>query len=250
MKHRNKSGFTLIELLVVIAIIAILAAILFPVFAKAREKARATSSLSNMKQLGLAFIQYAQDFDGFVPQAYDSDGTLWMNRITPYVSGSKTVPWETGFGMDFMRCPSAAKFNASDAGTYFTYGVNYPFVFSYPSAGAGMPPCAQLDNVPANVYIAVDATWYNIQHPLAGWWFFTGEDYDKDGIADYSPIGSGPFNQYINGIAPRHNDGANAVFGDGHAKWVKKNVFLTPPPSSDPYNADWWKNSIWGFTSY
>ncbi len=63
----QKKGFTLIELLVVIAIIAILAAILFPVFARAREKARASSCLSNMKQIGLAVLQYAQDYDENFP---------------------------------------------------------------------------------------------------------------------------------------------------------------------------------------
>src|SRR5579862_1224391 len=61
--HRTKNGFTLIELLVVIAIIAILAAILFPVFAQAREKARQAMCISNQKQLGLAFLQYEQDYD-------------------------------------------------------------------------------------------------------------------------------------------------------------------------------------------
>jgi prepilin-type N-terminal cleavage/methylation domain-containing protein len=67
MHHRCQKGFTLIELLVVIAIIAILAAILFPVFAQAREKARATACLSNMKQAGLALQMYAQDYDETMP---------------------------------------------------------------------------------------------------------------------------------------------------------------------------------------
>ena len=66
--HLKRRGFTLIELLVVIAIIAILAAILFPVFAKAREKARQTSCLSNLKQIGLATLQYVQDYGGRMPQ--------------------------------------------------------------------------------------------------------------------------------------------------------------------------------------
>ena len=73
MKNNSRrTGFTLIELLVVIAIIAILAAILFPVFAKVREKARQTACLSNMKQLGLAFVQYSQDYDEMNP-----DGVSW-----------------------------------------------------------------------------------------------------------------------------------------------------------------------------
>src|SRR5687767_16034754 len=71
MKRQSlKRGFTLIELLVVIAIIAIIAAILFPVFARARENARRSACSSNMKQLGLAVIQYAQDYDEIMPPAY------------------------------------------------------------------------------------------------------------------------------------------------------------------------------------
>lgn len=83
----RKSGFTLIELLVVIAIIAILAAILFPVFAQAREKARELTSLSNEKQLGLAFVQYLQDYDQTYPltELYEFNGGSWCNEILPYI---------------------------------------------------------------------------------------------------------------------------------------------------------------------
>src|SRR5476651_2537282 len=79
-----RRGFTLIELLVVIAIIAILAAILFPVFAQAREKARQISCLSNMNQLGLAFMQYLQDYDEHFPGSYYY-GQGWAEEIYPYV---------------------------------------------------------------------------------------------------------------------------------------------------------------------
>src|SRR5450755_2936949 len=91
---KNRTGFTLIELLVVIAIIAILAAILFPVFAQAREKARQTSCASNMKQLGLAFTQYVQDNDETMPAGAkspfyldcgDGSGAGWAGNVYPYV---------------------------------------------------------------------------------------------------------------------------------------------------------------------
>src|SRR5579883_1480681 len=84
---RNRSnGFTLIELLVVIAIIAILAAILFPVFAKAREKARQASCQSNEKQIGLAILQYVQDFDEHFPVGFSTDnGIGWAGTVQNYV---------------------------------------------------------------------------------------------------------------------------------------------------------------------
>src|SRR5688500_9569866 len=91
----KKRGFTLIELLVVIAIIAILAAILFPVFARARENARRTSCLSNVKQIGLGIMQYVQDNDEMYPMALNyysaasGDEVAWMTMVEPYVKSSQ-----------------------------------------------------------------------------------------------------------------------------------------------------------------
>ena len=97
MFRSRKTGFTLIELLVVIAIIAILAAILFPVFAKARGKARQASCLSNMKQLGLGIMEYAQDYDETYPMSYyynnNTDAsagyTHWSGLVVPYVKSQQ-----------------------------------------------------------------------------------------------------------------------------------------------------------------
>lgn len=100
-KRSGSVGFTLIELLVVIAIIAILAAILFPVFAKAREKARQSTCISNLKQLGLAFSQYIEDNNELYPPLYNpgvTPNTFWASEIFPYVKsgGVYACPDDTG----------------------------------------------------------------------------------------------------------------------------------------------------------
>jgi len=129
--HRSNSrgqtskAFTLIELLVVIAIIAILAAILFPVFAQAREKARTASCMSNCKQLGLAFLMYVQDYDehmpfgGWRPASSDPDGNGtwdWQNTTMPYVKNAQVY-----------YCPSSTDFPiASEEASRPTVGMLTP----------------------------------------------------------------------------------------------------------------------------
>src|SRR3982750_4482024 len=85
---QSRKGFTLIELLVVIAIIAILAAILFPVFAKAREKARQISCASNERQLGLGFMQYTQDYDECLPTTHWGTPVGWAGQLYPYIKSA------------------------------------------------------------------------------------------------------------------------------------------------------------------
>ncbi|NLO04248.1 MAG: DUF1559 domain-containing protein [candidate division WS1 bacterium] len=119
-----RRGFTLIELLVVIAIIAILAAILFPVFARAREKARQTSCLNNMKQLGTAALMYAQDYDEVwhLYRSYVTGSDAWPHHIVPYIMNDQ-----------IMKCPSRP--NQSN----FAYGVNYNHLRQWPLAKVTHP---------------------------------------------------------------------------------------------------------------
>jgi len=138
MKFSTKSkAFTLIELLVVIAIIAILAAILFPVFATAREKARQASCTSNLKQLGVAFVQYTQDYDEMVPCGATlvdwcgtNTGQGWANQIYPYVKS-------TGV----FACPDdlvpSANITPGGLSTTVSYAVNINLAFGISPVAVG-----------------------------------------------------------------------------------------------------------------
>lgn len=108
MKSSSRNyGFTLIELLVVIAIIAILSAILFPVFAKAREKARQTACASNLKQIGLAFTQYVQDYDETYPYAsFDNYNVYWDQVISTYIKAGNGAWTGGGYTGGIWQCPS------------------------------------------------------------------------------------------------------------------------------------------------
>jgi prepilin-type N-terminal cleavage/methylation domain-containing protein/prepilin-type processing-associated H-X9-DG protein len=198
--HTARRGFTLIELLVVIAIIAILAAILFPVFARAREKARQTSCLSNMKQLGLALSMYVTDYDQRLPAwradhaaafpypdpTYNQNRGPWYVTIFPYVKN-----------IQVYDCPSTA-FKWNGRWTHaFDYGYNRRISRGH---------IGEMTH-PAETLAFVDA-WADPDYGSGG-----GKGWD---VVQYYPGSSS-----IGYIDPRHNEGANMAFCDGHAKWSR-----------------------------
>ena len=141
--HLSSRGFTLIELLVVIAIIAILAAILFPVFAKAREKARQITCASNLKQIGLGLLQYVQDYDELMPRAGGAvtypDGVQympWSTFITPYIkngAGTSSVAQ----GGNVFKCPSNPSTSTAFAGEAGAYQYSCDYVTNFNQSFGG-----------------------------------------------------------------------------------------------------------------
>ncbi len=209
-----RKGFTLIELLVVIAIIAILAAILFPVFARAREKARQTSCLSNTKQLGLGIMMYVQDYDERCPSVYD-DGLgypagriIWADKIFPYVKNRQ-----------IFLCPSSERSIAPIPGFWpdTLQGTSYQMPMTHVMReGPSNPPKIGTFEAPAETAIILESNnaWY--QHYCA-----------RHGIWR---SGQGPTTTYAGKTVimgtlgeityPYHNGGCNVAFADGHSKWM------------------------------
>ncbi|WP_435792416.1 DUF1559 domain-containing protein [Capsulimonas corticalis] len=209
-----KLGFTLIELLVVIAIIAILAAILFPVFAKAREKARQISCLSNEKQIGLGLLMYSQDYDEYFPAStYFSGITLnsgvWTNTMLlaqPYIK-SKNV-WS---------CPSNPynKFSmnyATQDDAFTSYALNMQL---FDKTYYGAPHNSGFIDKPSNkIMIAESVAYAN-----------GGADPPAGNGAHYTSMGWSYWDGDADGFAREgfcHNTGTmNVVYCDGHAKAVR-----------------------------
>ena len=210
----TRSAFTLIELLVVIAIIAILAAILFPVFARARENARRTSCLSNLKQIGLGAMMYGQDYDEFYPLRITTDAwsapdgnytyTLWPGLIEPYVKNYQV-----------FRCPSSG----SSAMLNGQYGANYLLFINSP----GRTQAAVIS--PASIYMIMDAGTYYTSPP-----YITGARTNFDYLPGEGDAGGNCSGITTHAIWPdrqddcqsgRHFGGVNIAFADGHAKWLK-----------------------------
>jgi prepilin-type N-terminal cleavage/methylation domain-containing protein/prepilin-type processing-associated H-X9-DG protein len=192
-----RRGFTLIELLVVIAIIAILASILFPVFARARENARRSSCQSNLKQIGLGVRQYVQDYDERFPQSGSAPlpnpelVTGWAYTLQPYLKSEQ-----------IFQCPSDTGAAPTQA-TLQERAVNIGFTDYWYNFNLGDGASDSSVEYPSNVLL------------------------NGDGSGILSSSASSYTVASPNGVPERHFDGANYAFVDGHVKWLKPSAVLS-----------------------
>jgi prepilin-type N-terminal cleavage/methylation domain-containing protein/prepilin-type processing-associated H-X9-DG protein len=232
---RHRHGFTLIELLVVIAIIAILAAILFPVFAQARENARKGSCLSNIKQLTLAEMMYVQDYDETFQAEYLIPGmplntgvgagmgvaggniNWWRYPLQPYLKS-----WA------ILNCPSGRAYGTLAAVQGRTFHANEDsrnqLINNYGINASLLRKSQAVINKPAEVILFGDCIhWYG--QGGSGYWFaFAG----RAQSGWFEPFAN---KQFQNDDYTRHVGGSNLGFADGHAKWVKAQTIVGNLPA-------------------
>jgi len=254
----KSKGFTLIELLVVIAIIAILAAILFPVFAKVREKARQTSCLSNEKQIGLAIIQYEQDFDSTYPSECDTNWhNGWGLTVQPYIKS-----------IDAFHCPDDSKTQTvagldwADNGVAISYAGNGKIIWNGANTCVGVICMGQswLKNASqteahvtqpsASIMVAEmhdddvikaggggTSIYFGPSTDIncVSWW--DGNAYGEEPSGIGSPTAAYP--KGANGaVSASHNGLANFLMADGHAKAISPPL-TDPNPNTDPADDMW-----------
>ena len=232
----QRRGFTLIELLVVIAIIAILAAILFPVFQKVRENARRASCQSNLKQIGLAIIQYNQDADELYPiTSWHESGTsaqTWASAIYPFAKS-------TGL----FHCPddSIQATSPSTAGYmnngYWNIGpgstqMHTSYLYNADFGGAatgnnGAPTALAQVTASSSTVIAIDGGTVALSTQLPSAWVQSNNAFNISPYPFNNGNGGNTYDQ--SGPAARHTDGFDVLYSDGHVKFKR--------PTPDFYNA-------------
>jgi len=197
----RRAGFTLIELLVVIAIIAILAAILFPVFARAREKARTASCLSNVKQLALGFQMYAQDYDETFCGAISSVTAPWAGYVGSWAYTLDSVTWDMSKGAIYPYVKNVQLFICPSDSAGKTKGDSYEM--NWNCSFAALATFTQ----PASCVLIGDCTM-------------------DDGGMGYQPATPpGDVGRF------GHNGGANYAYVDGHGKWIAQGKVATDAPT-------------------
>jgi prepilin-type N-terminal cleavage/methylation domain-containing protein/prepilin-type processing-associated H-X9-DG protein len=241
MRNRRQSkGFTLIELLVVIAIISILAAILFPVFARARENARRASCLSNLKQIGLGMMMYVQDYDEHYPHMSGGPATpppggwwyngswFWMNMIEPYVKSTQV-----------FICPSSphhVDYKFPPGPFAYQYGANARILTPPPSPGVNKSVVSMAAiAAPASTYMLMDSSFYYFNSTSYNFINTPGSQYYIPGACAFSAPATDP-TYHDDCYTGRHFNGVNVVFADGHVKWLTTAILHSEAQKSDRGN--------------
>jgi prepilin-type N-terminal cleavage/methylation domain-containing protein/prepilin-type processing-associated H-X9-DG protein len=247
---RNR-GFTLIELLVVIAIIAILAAILFPVFAQAREKARAIMCLTHMKQIGLSLQMYSQDYDEHYVWFYN-------NRTATALKNSLAGYWEYALypytkNWDVFKCGSTQSYSSWIGGIPDFRQAGFGFAWGHAAGCQGyVRSVAEVSAPAATIFIADSSLWAITGDEAVGY----QDIYCPIGV--HEPVGQNlhdcfrdkcstgqtglnlePLPPGSGWVSKRHQGGANVTFMDGHAKWYPYSRLRDTNPAND----------IWGHTT-
>jgi prepilin-type N-terminal cleavage/methylation domain-containing protein/prepilin-type processing-associated H-X9-DG protein len=228
MQRAAGKGFTLIELLVVIAIIAVLAAILFPVFARARENARRASCQSNLKQIALGIIQYTQDYDEKFPGYFDGSGTNGAGASAEQVNGWSINIQPYLKSLQIYQCPSEPNGRSSDpfADAYTDYGYNLNLGWASSGSVAGAKKLSYLTQ-PSLTVLNFDHVDIGVGSSFKGAGdYSSGCDSDSTSAATCGAgAGKAIFKESIASLggsaAQRHLEGQNFSFCDGHVKWYK-----------------------------
>ncbi|HVV02453.1 MAG TPA: type II secretion system protein [Verrucomicrobiae bacterium] len=200
---KRKHAFTLIELLVVIAIIAVLAAMLLPALAKAKERAWATSCLNGLKQIGVASELYADDFGQAFPRSAHEDES-WVSTLQPYAAGT-----------NLWRCPRDKNLTRA-----YSYALNNFLLPVEPSQGAPTPPdystTTRVPSPSATLFLTECADTYKFD--------------DHFHFAPYDGGDDSPFNFQVQVAVSRHGKAANYLYADFHAQpatWLQTKPKLT-----------------------
>ena len=261
--NRSSRGFTLIELLVVIAIIALLAAILFPVFSRARENARRSSCASNLKQIGLGLIQYHQDYDevliapfyGSIGNSNGDDYYKWMDAIYPYVKSEQIFDCPSNSRSD-LKYEYAGPGTGNSSANYGSYSINATYLESgrkspvsivpsvalvlWNSPGPFLSKSSRIESPATTYWVSENTVGTLMKYGGSGNSTTSGLNYqyiiwtqgsDAPRDSTNSPTDDILFGEingstYSTGWAQRHLKTMNVLFCDGHVKALNKDKMV------------------------